>query len=827
MIKIFTLLTLVTSFTVYLLTLCPTVYVGDSGELITACYTLGIPHPPGYPTYVLTGKLFSFLPLSNIAYRINLMSAFFGSLTVMLLFLIVNKVGKVEKNSGESKNNTFFVVVTLVTFFTALSFSFSNVFWSQSVIAEVYTLNSFFVVFILYLCILYSLFPPFSLFTLIAVVTGISLGNHHTMVLLLPVYVWYIISKEKKERLKVLITFFVVVILVAFFTYLYLLIRSSANPPINWGNPSNIRNFIRHITRWQYGDLSKHTYTLFRFLEQIISYLKILVGQFNVFLLLIGILGLYTLFKSNKKIFYLTFLIFLLTSFGFMIILNFSSNVKDLYIVEVFFIPSFVMVSIWIGIGILFLLEKFNNMKFLLLIITILLVFYQFFLNYKVNNLSEDYIAENFGKNILKTLEKDSILFVSGDNATFILKYLQSVERVNSKQKIYDEHGVIFDNIYGEDIHYLPKIEHNKVVEEVQKKIALNSNCPVYFTFGGKLQNLAGVYYEPYGIIYRVRKVNKVDEVNKVKEVWEKYNLEDIDKEYYDYLEKDIIAQYHYFLGEYYKKTHKEKCILYFKKALKIGKDNTSIKSAIFDVATKSDFFNELSEELISYNVANDAESFHNQGNVFLEKGEFDKAIELYKKAISLNPKYSEAYNNLGLAYMNKGNLDLAIESYNKSLSLKSNDARVYNNLGVAYIRSNKLKEAITVLKKAIELSPDYDAAHYNLANAFLMANLIDEAISEYEKVIKITKDKPEVYNNLGIAYERKKMYKSALDAFNQAIGIDQNFAEPYFHIGNIYANQGKFKEAIEKWQKVLSINPNFTLAKENIEKAMKIQKQK
>jgi hypothetical protein len=67
----------ITAFITYLFTLCPSIYFGDSGELIAMICTLGVPHPTGFPLYILAGKLFAFLPLASPAFRVNLMSAFF------------------------------------------------------------------------------------------------------------------------------------------------------------------------------------------------------------------------------------------------------------------------------------------------------------------------------------------------------------------------------------------------------------------------------------------------------------------------------------------------------------------------------------------------------------------------------------------------------------------------------------------------------------------------------------------------------------------------------------------------------------------------------
>ena len=70
---------------VYLRTLAPTVMWYDMGEFATAAYVLGIAHNTGYPLLMLLGKLFTYLPLGDIAYRVNLLSAVCAALTVMVV----------------------------------------------------------------------------------------------------------------------------------------------------------------------------------------------------------------------------------------------------------------------------------------------------------------------------------------------------------------------------------------------------------------------------------------------------------------------------------------------------------------------------------------------------------------------------------------------------------------------------------------------------------------------------------------------------------------------------------------------------------------------
>lgn len=100
----------------------------DGGDLITASYTLGIPHPPGYPTYVLLGKLFSFMPLGTVAFRYNLFSAVCAAAAAGLL------AAAIRAQWGRR-------VPPPTAATAALSLAFLPLVWSQAVVAEVYSLN--------------------------------------------------------------------------------------------------------------------------------------------------------------------------------------------------------------------------------------------------------------------------------------------------------------------------------------------------------------------------------------------------------------------------------------------------------------------------------------------------------------------------------------------------------------------------------------------------------------------------------------------------------------------------------------------------------------
>ena len=130
--------------------------------------------------------------------------------------------------------------------------------------------------------------------------------------------------------------------------------------------------------------------------------------------------------------------------------------------------------------------------------------------------------------------------------------------------------------------------------------------------------------------------------------------------------------------------------------------------------------------------------------------GMFDKAIEAYKKCISIEPEKAEFYNNIGVVLKEQGKLEEAIESYKKAISLKPDYAGVYYNIGVALGDQEKLDEVIDAYKKAILLKPDYAEAYNNLGNILHDQDKLEESIEAFKKALLFKPDYAEAYFNIG-----------------------------------------------------------------------------
>jgi tetratricopeptide (TPR) repeat protein len=114
--------------------------------------------------------------------------------------------------------------------------------------------------------------------------------------------------------------------------------------------------------------------------------------------------------------------------------------------------------------------------------------------------------------------------------------------------------------------------------------------------------------------------------------------------------------------------------------------------------------------------LENRARAYNKRGIAYYMKGEFDRAIADYTKAIALDAKNAKAYYNRGLAYHEKGEVDRAIANYTKAIALDPNFALAYNNRGVAYAMKGDKEQAIADFRKALEIDPLDQYAKESLA---------------------------------------------------------------------------------------------------------------
>jgi tetratricopeptide (TPR) repeat protein len=137
----------------------------------------------------------------------------------------------------------------------------------------------------------------------------------------------------------------------------------------------------------------------------------------------------------------------------------------------------------------------------------------------------------------------------------------------------------------------------------------------------------------------------------------------------------------------------------------------------------------------------NDKEVLSAIGIIYLLKFEdFPKAIDFFKKAIKVDPEFSEAYNNLGVAYEKSGRFEDAIGSYKKALSnlLYRTPEKAYYNLGRLYYKLSRYDDAIDAYKEALKRLTEFYPAYYGLALCYNAKGKYGDAAAAITKAIEI-----------------------------------------------------------------------------------------
>jgi len=432
----------------YVKTLAPTVMWYDMGEYQTASYFLGIAHNTGYPLYLLLGKLFTFIPIGDIAYRVNLMSAFFGAATIFMTHLLVCRLTR-------SKTSAFL---------SALTFSLTSTLWNNATWAEVYNLNSFLSVVILYFLILWLEEDQNWQINMAVGVFGLSLGNHRLILGvglgfgLMYLYNRLYINKSWSwwEILR-LIGYFVL----GFSIHLYLPIRSFQGAPVLWAEVSDFSTFINMVTTGYsqsqsffnpFGDLNRIR-IMFKMLTVFPMYEWTLIG------LLIGMFGAYWNFVKSRVLFFIEVVIL-----GFTVVMVSVYGIHDIFN---YYHPIYFVFAIWFGFGVMAILNIIGkelqevlsdrnislfSIKIRKAIICVFLLFIPSVLyqrNIERLDKSGHTDARNYARYFLKRVDNRSVI-IADYWSRWPLKYVQLVEGLRPDVEVIQPIGDPSNQLFEE-----------------------------------------------------------------------------------------------------------------------------------------------------------------------------------------------------------------------------------------------------------------------------------------------------------------------------------------------------------------------------------------
>ena len=330
----------VVTFALYVRTLTPGLLVGDSGEFQLLAYLLGNTHPTGYPVYLVMAKVFTFLPFGDVAYRVNLFSACMGALAVALLYLVGRQLTHHR----------------VPAFLGSMIFAISPTFWSQSLIAEIYTSGATFLVGVLLALLWWDVSGKPVGLLIAGVLGGLSLGVHMSVALAAPAVLLFLFLHWKAGGngvswgLAFAGAVVGVLLTVGIFTWIALsgspvnYFQSVVEPSVSaWGLTANdINTPLKQLWfGWSGQQFRSFMFSDVRrvMFAQARDYFANVPGEISWIVVIFSGIGIVGLFITQKK----TFLL-LMTMLLMQWVFFFNYEIWDLY---VFYIPSYLLLILF------------------------------------------------------------------------------------------------------------------------------------------------------------------------------------------------------------------------------------------------------------------------------------------------------------------------------------------------------------------------------------------------------------------------------------------------------------------------------------------------
>jgi hypothetical protein len=457
-------------FALYAATSPRTLALEDDGLFILSSYFLGVEHPPGYPIFTLLGKLFTRLPFGSVAYRVHLVSALFGALTCGAVWLCARSL----------------VAGRLPAYLAAVALALSPVFWSQALIAEVYTLNTFFFALLTYLGL--QACPPGAgeaahgagrLLLWMAFVFGLSLGNHYPLMLLVAPAFVALLWPRRMELLKRL-PFLTVLFALGLLPYVWLVLLSRSGLPISFYGPlDSLAEIWYFISRSGYAQVDHSPSAgwldrlkFFRFQgEQ-------LMVQFAVAGTFVAAAGFALQWRAwGRRVAAFFTIAFVMATAVLLLLLNFDYTSLTKHVFHVYPLPAYTVCALWIGLGFAWGCQRWRLPPARALADAAILAALILAFGARQNLLTDYDWAARYAKAVLQIVPKNALVFARGDADLAPIAYFHMVEGLRPDITLFNSKGLIL----GNRLFHPLRTDEESAKRELRAFVA-RQDAPVVFT---------------------------------------------------------------------------------------------------------------------------------------------------------------------------------------------------------------------------------------------------------------------------------------------------------------------------------------------------------
>lgn len=640
----------------HVLTAARTVTFSDSGDFLMALKVVGNCHGPGYPLFLMTAKLFSFVvPVGSLAFRASLYSGLFASLTACLLYWIVVRLSRSRLGGAVA----------------ALAYCFSYTFWYQSAIPETYSLNTFFIALLLVLILRWErlvkegrALSADNTLALFALCYGLALANHYTAVFLFPAFLVFALLTNWRavvapRNIARMAAFFALALL----PYLYQPTAAFRGPAYNYGDPSTPARWLHHMTlHYQRGGL--FDYPLGALPARLWRYFGTLNTEFPYFAWLGG-LGLAASFAGRRKWRHgiLLLLLFGLSLHPVMTYLQTESILR-----AHFYYPSYLFFSLWIGLGASWLISLLRRwsptrdralataLMSVLIGLLLLVPVLSAALHYRKVDKSDYPYARDMARSILSGAESDGVVITDRDNVTFPCLYLQTVEHFRTDVRLIAPRAAFVPGWHGSDLltsyrpSYISMADDSAYTKLVERDF---EHLAVYTTSLSEIHNDWG--QERQGNLVRLYPLSSRRGKQQVVETEPVEPVEPVAADWPD-LDSDA----------------REALLLPGALEAVVQSSNRNYRRAAAEYRkVLPRFIADLYVPTL-YSCATFSDLYSNWGYALLETGKPEEATKVMPQAGRINPDYTS--RTLARAYRQAGQPEMALREINRYLAFYPNN---------------------------------------------------------------------------------------------------------------------------------------------------------
>ncbi len=489
-------------FAVYAAGAVSTIYVGDSGELVTAVDVLGIPHPTGYPLYVLLGKLWTLLvPLGSIAYRMSLFSAACAALACALVYRAARRLQ----------------LHPVAALLAATLLAFSPSFWGEANVQRVYTLNALFVAAATGAAVAWQQDRAPRQLVWAFFLCGLGASNHTFMAIYAVALGGFVLLTAPRTALQIkTVTASGAALLIGLLPYLYLPIRSRMNPRLDWGNPETLSTFLDVVLRRGFWERAWYE-TPADLLVIAADYAQSLGAELAWAGTALALVGLVVGWRRRWPV-----ALALLIMAGNLAVMSLHGSRSDIFIWHRYYIPSYTLAALLAGCGCHVLIQYLPRpARVLPLAIPIFLLV----TGWREFDRSRYTIADQFSRAVLQSVPPGASLIATDDNILFVLIYLTMVEELRP------DVNLILQGVGGAS---LPPLRFNPDTD------------PLFFTHHPNW-NMPALDIIPIGLVFRAARAGQPLPAPVLPlQTLAGENDPRVPK---DYLTQNLIGHFHYMLG--------------------------------------------------------------------------------------------------------------------------------------------------------------------------------------------------------------------------------------------------------------------------------------